>query len=146
MLEATTEVLYDPAAVQVLDLLTAEGLTQFTRETPAQVLARCPGAERITLAQAVARMDAKWRKPVSEITRDRYWDMLECLPPVAWNRNGSDESFKMSERTSGNITAIFCRLGDSYYTLEDDMRTPHAEIVRRCRAFAVAQVQAGLFA
>lgn len=67
-----------------------------------------------------------------EITYDDYHEMLCILPPMGWVQNYSGTSFKMSERTCGNLTNIYAHVGDKYYVLCDDMSLPHHEIINRC--------------
>lgn len=74
-------------------------------------------------------------QPVTETNKAHFWDMLEVLPPKEWINDSDGESFKMSERLHGNITDIFARIGNRYFTLTDDFRTPHSEIMRRCKKF-----------
>jgi hypothetical protein len=76
------------------------------------------------------KMQDAYRHPPTEITKERFWDMLECLPPVSWVRGDNDsESFKMSERTIGNLTGVFVRRGKRYFELTEDITKPHAEIM-----------------
>lgn len=77
------------------------------------------------------RFEGGFKSPPAEITKERFWEMLEILPPVAWLTTSDGESFKMCERTAGCVTAIFVRLADRYFTFCDDIRTPHAECCRR---------------
>lgn len=79
---------------------------------------------------------APWR-----ITRERFWEMLEVLPPCRWERHHHAETFHVSELLSGNIAAHFVRLGSDYYELQADHRTPHAELVRQCLALDDAEEQ-----
>ena len=56
-------------------------------------------------------------KPMVEITKEEYWEALECLPPLMWTKCGNgDEFFFMSEFYSGNYTALFMKKGEKYYT------------------------------
>ena len=136
------QVYYSPSRKTVIDVICADGLTQYARETEAQMRERHADIQVMSLAAAFDAIDAAFREPVSEIDRERYWYLLEVLPPVGWTGHGTaEQTFKLSERTCGNITAIACQLGERYFTLEDDIRTPHREIVRRCREF-MAQVAA----
>lgn len=41
-------------------------------------------------------------KPLHEITKERFMDLLECLPPLKWSSNALFESFFMSEAYTGN--------------------------------------------
>jgi hypothetical protein len=50
-----------------------------------------------------------------EITRAKFWEMLEVLPPLKWEDRGGFESFLMSEFTSGPYTQQYVRRGDRYY-------------------------------
>lgn len=51
-----------------------------------------------------------------EITREKFWQMLEVLPPMNWTRKGDFESFLMSEFTSGSFTEQYARRGEKYYS------------------------------
>lgn len=132
-------VFYSNAAHRTIDLVGADGKGLYGKETLDQVKIRYPDAEMISIDEAITRTDAAFRHPPTRVTRERYLQMLEVLPPVDWRGIGSTaESFKLSERTCGNITAIFCRIGESYWELQDDITLPHAEIVARVRAAAGA--------
>jgi len=78
--------------------------------------------------------DSAWTSDPAPITKDRFNEMLDVLPPLGYINDRSTESFKMIERESGNITGIYARLGESYWSFNgrDDM--PHSEIIRRCAA------------
>src|SRR5208337_362410 len=76
------------------------------------------------------------RGPPVEITEEKFQEMLEVLPPKNWVNRGRTETFKLAEHTYGPITAIFCRIGDKHYTLEDDVSTPHDAIVAMVTAAA----------
>jgi len=81
--------------------------------------------------EAFRRYEDSFKSGPEKITKERFREMLEILPPVAWHDTSDGESFKMMERTAGSVTAIFVRLGDRYFTFSDDIRTPHAECCRR---------------
>lgn len=77
---------------------------------------------------------AKYCKPPKEVTEERFWDMLEVLPPVSWVRFAGEETFKLSERTIGNITLICARIGQKYYEYQGDIRTDHNDIIKHIQA------------
>ena len=80
-----------------------------------------PGNESLELATGaeVDQLFQDWcqrtylDQPVKEITKERFWEMLEVLPPGGWVR-GTLETFYMIERQHGNITRQFGRLGNRY--------------------------------
>ena len=57
----------------------------------------------------------KLQGPWKEVTEERFWEMLECLPPMRWNKLGDIEFFFVSEATTGPLHACFVRKGDRYY-------------------------------
>jgi hypothetical protein len=98
-------------------------------ETIEQVAVRYPGVQLGKLGEVQAASRAMFRHPPVEITKEQFHKMLDVLPPVGWTNRGHAETFKLSERTYGPITAIFCRLGERYFTLSDDIAMPHDAIV-----------------
>ena len=94
-----------------------------------------PGVERMTFDDALARQHEHWRSDPVEITYDEFQEALNVLPPEDWNTWTMTESFKMSERTSGAITAIYVRIGSEpdqarYYCFSDSFTMKHTAIVR----------------
>lgn len=85
----------------------------------------------VPFSEAWDRHEAAVRSEPQEITVDKWDYALNVLPPVSWKNDGDTESFKISERLTGAITAIYVRLGERYFTFNDDIRTPHTECCRR---------------
>ncbi|WMC09548.1 hypothetical protein PU634_10510 [Oceanimonas pelagia] len=51
-------------------------------------------------------------KPIQEISAERFWELLEVLPPENWTGlNTLFERFNLSERQTGNIVLQVCRWG-----------------------------------
>lgn len=101
-------------------------------ETLEQVRLRYPGAIMANFEEWCQKKEQSFCHGPQQTTKERFWDMLEVLPPVGWKTTESGESFKLSERTSGLITAIFCRIGDNYFELYDKITLGHDEIIKRC--------------
>jgi hypothetical protein len=85
----------------------------------------------LPLDEAVARHEAAFKSEPVEIAETDWNSALNVLPPVRWTRDGFGESFKMSERLTGAITAIYVQLNGRYFSFNDDIRMPHAECCRR---------------
>ncbi len=84
------------------------------------------------LDEASQRYEATFKREPVEISGERFHEMLGVLPPVAWRTSPADhESFKISERTAGTITAIFVRIGDRYFEMADSIFLPHPQCVTR---------------
>lgn len=121
-----------PGIIDAVHPVTGRGA--YGGRTLEEIRADNPGAQEGDLNEVVRLSEDLHKSPPVEVTRERFGYMLEVLPPVSWTRRPGEETFKMSERTYGNVTAIFCRIGDRYFELADSIRTPHDEIVRRCAA------------
>jgi hypothetical protein len=106
-------------------------------ETPAQAFQRL--AEHSTTL-TVMSFDAAWSRheqafktDPTEISSATFQEMLCVLPPRQWRHDSQGESFKMMEHLTGNITDIYVRLADRFFTFNDHVRTPHAECCQRVR-------------
>lgn len=117
-------------------------LEQYRQEHPTTVIASYDEIARYS--------EDLVRRPVEEISAERYHDMLEMLPPVNWRLLKGESSFKFMERHSGNMTNIFASITtdvrlnpndpDSkrvirYFEMLDNMYIPHDEIINRCREY-----------
>lgn len=59
------------------------------------------------------------KMPVRPITKERFHEMLNILPPSRWYRGEALEWFHMCERLSGDYVTWFCRAGDRYFEFQD---------------------------
>lgn len=109
-------------------------------ETEAQAIARLTpdyGTALTTMpANDAQRLyEAKFKTPVSEISLEQFEYALNVLPPVAWIHSRGAQSFKISERTAGCVTAIYVEMRGRTFTFQDDIRTPHDTCCERVAAF-----------
>jgi hypothetical protein len=68
-----------------------------------------------------------------EITRERYWEMLEILPPCKWTKGLAWESFHISERLTNNLVSWFVNDGDKYYEFVDEATLSTTDIGKKMR-------------
>lgn len=89
------------------------------------------------MPQIEAAAEAKFVTPWKEITQERWDEMLEVLPPQKWKTVRGVEIFQMSERTFGNITGHFARVGDRCFERECRMTVAYEtladEVLQFCR-------------
>lgn len=108
--------------------------------TPEEYLAQ-PGHEHLTLISSeqldTLRAAHEWQTylchPPQEITQERFWEMLEVLPPMNWAGWGEYfERFDLIERQTGNITSQYARLGHGeaarYFTKYVDLTKPETHM------------------
>jgi len=80
-----------PESDSIIDTIHPEtGLTVYCKETLEQIQARYPGAVRMTIEAFCDQKAARQHRPISwsEVTEERYYEMLECLPPAYYSAEG----------------------------------------------------------
>ncbi|MEV1657320.1 hypothetical protein ABZR11_29185 [Pseudomonas aeruginosa] len=105
----------------------------YGRKTLAEMEQEFPGVVLMDEHEVVETINRLCRTDPVEITEERFFVLLEVLPPLRWGRNHDSESFKMSEFTNGSITLNVVRLGDRYFCFEDDYRLTHEEACAKCK-------------
>ena len=140
------KVFYVPGQPWVIDFafMREDGtlVTQLQRHTLEQVQERNPGAIITTYQEAAAQIEAGCKTEPRRIGEEDFDYALNVLPPMQWVRGESCESFKMSERTHGKVTAIYVRLGASYWKFEDVYTLPHSEVIAKVRKAEKAEQEA----
>lgn len=77
------------------------------------------------------RYERALMQPFSEITEERYWDLLECVPPKRQHRDW----YFVGECHSGTLHALCFRLGDRYFTGLRSLSLSDNDIYRQINAF-----------
>lgn len=68
------------------------------------------------------------------ITQERFWEMLEVLPPCHWHNAGGFEVFHVSERLTHNLVSWFAHRGDSYWEFTDHDNITDTDLVTKLQA------------
>ncbi|EHK7650564.1 DUF1419 domain-containing protein [Escherichia coli] len=121
-----------PTSDHYFGLYSKKTLTEYQKESP--------GIRVLTWEEVAYEVRRAAMKPVTEITFERYTDMLEVLPPLRWVSSGENTTFMLIERFTDNITDIFARIhtGEGkyrYFTLRDVDTLTHREIVEKVMLF-----------
>lgn len=131
-------VIYKQGELSIIDTINSKtGRGTYSKKTIEEIRIRYPGAELVPFDYAIdcinesAKDRYKLLEPV-EIDKDRFWEMLECLPPEQWQKSELGESFKMSERTFADITACFVKKDNRYYEVNARINTPHETLCSVC--------------
>jgi hypothetical protein len=106
---------------------------RYSGETLEQIRLRYPDATLGEWADVYAETEASCKTEPVEIKEDEFLKALHVLPPVRWTQRIDSESFKISERLYGSITAIYARIGDRYYTFSDNIALPHVDVISRIK-------------
>jgi len=68
---------------------------------------------------------------VSEITLGAFMDAIALMYPNDWQGDAQCESFKLAEMVCGDVTDIYAKVGERYFTFRDKASMTHAAIVNR---------------
>lgn len=101
--------------------------------TQEELRAEYPGIVVQSLESAVAECRESCKTGVKEIDEERFHDALECLPPLNWRRRADGESFMLCERKYEDITSIYVRVGNRFFTFDDADSLKHEDIIARVR-------------
>ncbi|END5685606.1 DUF1419 domain-containing protein [Salmonella enterica] len=121
-----------PTSDDYFGLYSKKSLSDFQSEYPNIVI--LTGEEMSTKIYEAAK------KPVSEISINRYTDMLEVLPPLRWVSSNGNTTFMLSERFTNNITDIYAKIQVGYdkyryFTFRDEDTLTHHQIVEKVMLF-----------
>jgi hypothetical protein len=108
---------------RIIGVYTSKTLEELAEQYPGVVL----GTEQEYEKQIV---EAVRTAPV-EITEEAYWEALEVLPPVDWQARKGNDSFKLSEFITLNVTSIYANRGARYYKFRDVATLTHRQIMSR---------------
>jgi len=103
----------------------------YSHQTQDELARNYPGVMLGTVEEYEAQLVQAVRTESVEITRRQYLEALEVLPPLDWEGSRGNESFKLSEFHTGNITSIYARRGHRYFTFRDVATLSHQEIMSR---------------
>lgn len=132
------KVFYVPGQPWVQDFaVEVEGVvrSQLQGLTLEQFQAREPGVIVCTYGEARAQIEALSKSEPKPISEADFFYALEALPPQGWRHDAAGESFKMAEHINGRITAIYARIGGTFWRFDDVFTMPHAEVMERVRPY-----------
>ena len=75
-------------------------------------------------------MRVNWGEPPTEITKQRFWELLEVLMPADWTQAGSTESFRVIECQTDDLYTWCARVGERYFEMILPKKTTHAQIIK----------------
>jgi hypothetical protein len=118
-----------------IDIIRQDGRSAINWETKEEIEKRFPNVQIMNFDEFRVLQEETTCTQPEEITKEKFIEMLEVLPPMKWNNRGYDETFMMCEFWTGRITGIYCRIADRYFTFLGICTLTHSEIVRKCLEF-----------
>ena len=123
-LDRTPEVLVCQYGGETLDELKSQG-----KVSPEAFV--CPWEEALRLTNDLARQ--RYCKGPSRVTKERWWELLEVLYPERWEHLEGAEIFMMPECLTGNLYLFGVRIGEDYFSVNEDCNIPAERLVAMCR-------------
>ena len=112
-----------------------EGRATYSGDTLAELRDANPTASLVddgTLCAMYAAYYASLVTEREEITEDRYFELLGCLPPCKFTRfDKGGECFYISERLTGNLVEWCGIWQGKHYTFTDQASRPLDEIINK---------------
>lgn len=119
------------ARKSVIDFVRPDGRTHYEGRTLEELRGEYPDVSIEEFEAAYRAVESCFIEPVRPASADQFVDALEALPPLNWVRAEDSESFKSMEMTYGNVTRIWVRVGDRYFSLSDLRTLTHAQILEK---------------
>ncbi|GAB6013320.1 hypothetical protein [Viscerimonas tarda] len=134
----TLKFILDPANFDGAALASmSDGIhSDYGGETPEELRIRenNPALQALSLEEqipVIERYEQSLCKPFEEITEERYWDLLECVPPKRFDGN----RFFVGECYYGNLYRFCFRLNGKYYSALRSIILTDKEIEEQIREF-----------
>ena len=119
----------------VIDVITAEGRGQFSRQSIAELVERYPDGQILTLAVAADLAErAHIDGTVRVISREAFDEAMGWVPPEDLVIRANNVTFKSSEHFSGRVTSVYAKVGEDFYSFLDLCTLQHDEILEKIDA------------
>lgn len=110
----------EPFRGHAQSVLNRDGTVAYTNgETLAQYRETCGFPVRVVDSDEMDRLCDTFHNTLKtkpkRISKQRFWDALEVLPPCRWHNCGGFEVFHVSERLTGDLVAWYAHRGDRYW-------------------------------
>ena len=116
-------------------MMMEDGTIQFNEQASLEEHERYTGHTfRLIDAEEYDQLEADYNKTLktspSEITLERFEEMLNILPPARWHTDNGVELFHISEHISGPMVSWFAKTKDRCFEFIDSARCPSHTLSR----------------
>lgn len=80
-------------------------------------------------------------KGPKEITRRRWYELLEVLPPEGWFRDGDSETFMVPECITSCLYCYGIRIGSRYFEMVEDVDVDRNKLIVACKQLNPAEFE-----
>ena len=75
-----------------------------------------------------------------QVSKARYWEMLEVLPPEKWERSEGADVFRLMEAISGDLHSFFFCIGENYFEMVNHRHADYSIMLQACRALPIIDI------
>lgn len=92
----------------------------------------CPWEEAEAHSLGLARQ--RYCKGPERISRERWWELLEVMPPARWRSLPGGEIFMVAEPIASNLYRFGIRIGEEYFSIVEDCYIEDDKLIDFCKA------------
>lgn len=109
---------------------TMEELKSQGRVSPEAFL--CPWEEAEAHSLGLARQ--RYCKGPERVSRERWWELLEVMPPARWRSLPGGEIFMVAEPIASDLYRFGVRIGEEYFSIVEDCDIEDSRLIDLCKA------------
>lgn len=111
-------VFYCPTAEysKIVDYVKEDQTGLYSGKTQAELESKYGPIQVMSDEEAVKLVEQAASTEPTAIDKDRFFDLLECLPPSKWQTFPGAEAFHICERITYSIVTWCVRIGKEYFT------------------------------
>lgn len=114
---------------------TMEELKSQGRVSPEAFL--CPWKEAEAHSLGLARQ--RYCKGPEKVSRERWWELLEVMPPARWRLLAGGEIFMVPEPIASDLYRFGVRIGEEHFSIVEDRDIEDNRLIDLCKAEASGQ-------
>ena len=109
---------------------TVEELKSQGRVSPEAFL--CPWEEAEAHSLGLARQ--RYCKGPEKVSCERWWELLEVMPPARWRSLPDGEIFMVAEPIASDLYRFGVRIGEEYFSIVEDCNIEDSRLIDLCKA------------
>lgn len=114
---------------------TLEELKSQGRVSPEAFL--CPWEEAEAHSLGLTRQ--RHCKGPERVSRERWWELLEVMPPARWRLLPGGEIFMVPEPIASDLYRFGVRIGEEYFSIVEDCNIEDSRLIDLCKAEVTGQ-------
>jgi len=132
-----TDVLYEKGSTNIFTILNENDKCIYSGETANDLMLDNSNLKIMPIEKAMVlinyNLKLKYNDKWKRITKEKYFEMLEILPPVKWNTINGVEMFAMSEYMESTYTEHYAIYKNKYYCAIRDITKDRMNLIEELK-------------